>query len=81
MAVISKTINHNLAHLRFVRNRMSTDAAKLYMHAMILSHFSYCITFTSQTNSTIMQPLHSLSKQALKIMHIKLNSNHYCNIV
>jgi len=60
---------------------MSTDAAKLYMCAMVFSHFSYCSTTWSQTNGTSMQPLKSLYKQALKVMDKKPNSHHYCNIV
>lgn len=59
---------------------MRTDAAKLFMHAMILSHFSYCSTTWSPTSLTLMQPLLSLYKQTLKVMDKKTNSHHYCNI-
>lgn len=76
----STTVKFNLAHFRFIRNQMSTDAAKLFMHAMILSHFSYCSTTWSQTSLTLMQPLQSLYKQTLKVMDKKTNSHHYCNI-
>jgi len=76
---ISKIVKYNLVHFRFIRNEMSTDAAKLY--AMVFSHFSYCSITWSQTNGTSMQPLKSLYKQALKVMDKKTNSHHYCNIV
>ena len=60
---------------------MITDAAKLYMHAMIFSHLTYCIkNWTLSTNSAL-QPLQSLYKQALKILDKKPFSYHYCNIV
>lgn len=60
---------------------MSTDAAKLYMHVMIFSHLTYCITTWSLSTNTALQPLQSLYKQALKILDKKPVSYHYCKIV
>lgn len=57
----------NLSQFRYIRPQMSTDAAKLYMHAMIFSHFTYCITTWSLSTNSVLQPLQSLYKQALKI--------------
>ena len=81
IAKISKSVKCNLAHFRFIRNQMSMDAAKMFMHAMIFSHLSYCSTTWSQSNITSQLPLHSLYKRALKTMDKKPISHHYCNIV
>lgn len=76
-----KTVKFSLSQFRYIRNQMSTDAAKLYMHAMIFSHFTYCITTWSLSISTALQPIKSLYKQALKILDKQHVSYHYCNIV
>lgn len=76
-----KTVKFNLSQFRYIRPQMSTDAAKLYMHAMILSHFTYCITNWSLSTNSALEPLQSLYKQALKILDKKPVSYHYCNIV
>ena len=56
-------------------------AAKLFLHAMIFTHFSYFLTSWSQTNKTTFLPLESLYKQALKTLDHKANSYHHCLIV
>lgn len=57
---------------------MSTDAAKLYMHTMIFSHFSYCIPVWLHATNTLLQPSLSLYTQALTIMDKQTT---YCNKV
>lgn len=47
---------------------MSTEAAKLYLFSMILSHITYCLISWSNTHSTTIKPLERLYKQALKIL-------------
>lgn len=76
-----RTVKFNLSQFRYIRHQMSTDAAKLYMHAMIFSHFTYCITSWSLSTNEAVQPLRSLYKQALKVLDKKPFSYHYCNIV
>jgi len=60
---------------------MSIQAAKTFMHSMILSHFTYCLTSWSQANSTILKPLQSLYKQTLKVLDKKPKHFHHCTIL
>ena len=53
-------------------------AAQLFMHAMIFSHISYCVTVWSQASQSTIKPITSLYKQALKIMDKKrMKWHHY----
>jgi len=57
-----KTMKYNLANLKHIRNCLSLDATKKCMHAMILSHMSYCISCWWQDSDTTIRPLDSLYK-------------------
>ena len=48
---ICSKVKPNLNCFRLIRRNLSHRAAKLYMHAMILSHLSYCITSWSRLPS------------------------------
>lgn len=48
---------------------------------MILSHFTYCLTSWSQSNSTTQKPLKSLYKQTLKVLDKKPKLFHHCAIL
>ena len=41
---LSKTVKTSLNCFRLIRSCLSFKAAHLYLHAMVLSHLSYCIT-------------------------------------
>lgn len=60
---------------------MSTQAATMYMHSMILSHMTYCLTSWSQANHTTLKPLQSLYKQTLKVLDKKPRQFHHCAIL
>lgn len=47
---VCQRVKFNLFNIRFIRNSMTTDAAKLYMNAMIMSHLTYCLTSFAQAN-------------------------------
>lgn len=68
---VSNRIKFSLANFRFIRDFMSTEAAKLYFFSMILSHITYCLISWSNTHSTTIKPLERLYKQALKILDKK----------
>ena len=68
-------------HFRHIRPYLTIDAAKLFMHAMIFSHITYCFTTWSQTNQTTLKPIESLYKQTLKTLDQKPNRYHHCHIV
>ena len=53
----------------------------MYMHSMVISHITYCITSFSQANSTTLKPLQSLYKQTLKILDNKSLHYHHCPIL
>ena len=78
---VVKTVKFGLSNFRIIRPYISLQAAKLYMHAMILSHFNYCLTSWSQTGVTTLRPVESLYKQTLKVLDRKPNSFHHCHII
>ncbi|XP_061653107.1 uncharacterized protein LOC133488791 isoform X2 [Phyllopteryx taeniolatus] len=77
---LCKNIKLNLANFRAIRNEMSTEAAKIYLHSMILSHFNYCITSWSQAGQNAKKPLEVLYKQVIKVMDKKPRHYHHCAI-
>ena len=78
---ICKKVRPNLNCLRFIRRNLSHQAAKLYMHAMIFCHLSYCITSRSHASLTTMKPIVSRYKQAIKLMDWKPMNWHHCRIL
>lgn len=69
-----KTIKYNLANFRYRRSSLPMDVAKIFMHGLIFSHISYCITCWGQASETTIKPLKSLYKQAIKILDKKNTS-------
>ncbi len=64
-----------------IRPYISLKAAKLYMHTMVFSHLSYCVTVWSQVSQLTIKLVRSLYKQILKILDKKPNRWHHSNIV
>ncbi len=60
---------------------MSSDAALIYMHSMIISHITYCLTTWSHASITTLKPLESLYKQSLKTLDKKSVQFHHCSIL
>ncbi len=78
---VANTIRYNLANFRHIRPYLTTEAAKLFMDAMIFSNISYCFTSWSQANVTNLKPIETLYKQTLQILDQKPISYHHCNII
>ena len=78
---MTKTIRYNLIHFRHIRGCLTLDAAKTFMHAMIISHLTYCITCWGQAGETAIKPLESLYKQTLKALDRKSMQFHHCRIL
>lgn len=78
---LCKTVKTNLNCFRLIRQYMPLKAAQQFMHAMIFSHLSYCITVWGQASQTTMTPIKSLYKQGLKIMDQKPARWHHCQIL
>ena len=74
-------INLNFNNFRYIRNNLTTEASKIYMHAMILWHINDCLTSWTQTSRTTLQSVERLYKQALKTLDKKSNAYHHCNIL
>ncbi len=53
----------------------------MYMHSMIISHITYCLTTWSQASITTLKPLESLYKQSLKTLDKKSVQFHHCSIL
>ncbi len=68
MKRLSKTVKTSLNCFRLIRSCLSFKTAHLYLHAMVLSHLSYCITAWGQATDSATRPLFSLYRQALKIL-------------
>ncbi len=60
---------------------MSSDAALIYMHSMIIYHSTYCLTTWSHASITTLKPLDSLYKQSLKTLDKKSVQFHHCSIL
>ncbi len=78
---VANTVRYNLVNFRHIRPYLTTEAAKLFMDAMIFSNISYCFTSWSQANVTTLKPIETLYKQTLKILDQKPISYHHCNII
>uniref|UniRef100_A0A8C1L0A4 Reverse transcriptase domain-containing protein n=1 Tax=Cyprinus carpio TaxID=7962 RepID=A0A8C1L0A4_CYPCA len=78
---LCKTVKTNLNCFRMIRHYIPLKAAQLFMHAMIFSHLSYCVTVWSQASQSTVKPIISLYKQALKIMDQKQMKWHHCIIL
>lgn len=63
-----KKINLKLTNVCAIQNEMSTEAARMYLHSMILSHFNYCLTSWSPAGQSAKKTLEVLYKQAIKVM-------------
>lgn len=78
---VCKKVKLNLNCYRFIRRELSSQAALLYLHAMIFSHLSYCLTSWSQTSPSTLKPVVSLYKQAIKVFDRKPRRWHHCDII
>lgn len=78
---ICKKVKPNINCFRFIRRDLSCHTAKLYMHAMIFSHLSYCITSWSQASPSKLKPIFSIYKQTIKIMDRKPMKWHHCDVL
>lgn len=63
-----KRVRFNLSNFRFVRDSFTFETAMIYMNAMIIPHFTYCLTSWAQANKSIMRSLESLYKHTLKVL-------------
>lgn len=78
---LCRTVKTNLNCFRLIRQYIPIKAAQQFMHSMIFSHLSYCITVWGQANQTTITSLRSLYKQALKVMDQKPVRWHHCLIL
>jgi len=78
---LSNTIKFNMAQFRYIRNCLTIEATGVYLNAMIVPHFRYCMTSWSQATKTALKPLESLYKTSLKIHDQKSRRFHHCHIL
>ena len=78
---VTHKVKASLSNFKHIRPFLPMEAAKIYMHAMIFSHISYCYTTWSHTSENILKPIKSLFKRTLKVFDKKPICHHYCNIV
>ena len=78
---ICKKVKPTINCFRFIRRDLSCHTGKLYMHSMIFSHLSYCITSWSQASPSKLKPIFSIYKQAIKIMDKKPMRWHHCDVL
>jgi len=70
-----------MAQFRYIRNCLTIEATGVYLNAMIVPHFRYCMTSWSQATKTALKPLESLYKTSLKIHDQKSRRFHHCHIL
>lgn len=51
-----------LSNFRFIRDVLSTEAAKIYVFSMAVSHITFCLITLSNVHSTALKPPESLYK-------------------
>ena len=78
---ISKIVKLNLYTFRLIRECLTFEAAKIFLHSMILSHFNYCITAWSQASPSVVKPLKGLYNRAIKILGKRPIRSHHCNVL
>uniref|UniRef100_A0A3P9HG26 ribonuclease H n=1 Tax=Oryzias latipes TaxID=8090 RepID=A0A3P9HG26_ORYLA len=77
---VVNSIKFNLSNFRHLRNNLTLEAAKLYYNAMIVSQMTYCMTSWASACRTILKPLQTVHKPALKTLDKKPKSHHNCKI-
>lgn len=70
-----RKLNEEIVPQKHMRNNLTTEASKLYIHAMVLSHINYCLTRKAQTGGTTL--VETLHKAALKTLNTNSNSYHH----
>lgn len=78
---VSSTVKFSIQNFKHIRPFISTEAAKVYLHCMILSHLEYCSIVWSCTGSTAITPLEQLYKKAIKVFDKKPQSHHHCRVL
>ena len=78
---MSNSVKYNLRNFRHIRDKLTDEAAKLFMHSMLFSHIEYCLTSWSLAGKTLIDKIESLYKQALKVFDKKPRSFHHCAIL
>lgn len=78
---VTNIVKFNLHNFRQIRTSLTEGAALIFLHSMIFSHIDYCLTSWSHTGATILKPIESLFKKALKVLDKKPFSYHHCNIL
>ena len=78
---VSNNLRFTLSNFRHLRNHMSTQAARVYLFSLILSHINYCLPTWSIANSTTLSPVMSLYKQAVKVLDKKPIRFHHCSVL
>ncbi len=79
MKKVMQITKYNWANFRYIRNCLTTTAAKLYMNAVIIPHLN-CMTSWTQVKGTALNPILSVYKQAHIVWDRKPNTYHHCNI-
>ena len=78
---VANTIRFSLQNLQQIRPLISSDAAKSYLHCMILSHIEYCFVVWSFAGITTLKPIEQLYKNSIKVFARKSYSFHHCPIL
>ena len=69
---VSNTIKFNLQNVKLIRPFLTVNAAKSYLHSMILSHIEYCFTNWLFACATNLKPIEQLYKRAIKVFDRRL---------
>ena len=75
---VRNKINFNIANFRQIRPSLTLEAAKSYLHCMVLSHVDHCLLNWSFTSKTALKPLKQSYYQATKVLDNKPRTHHHC---
>ena len=78
---VRNKLNFNLANFKQIRPALTLEAAKTYIHCMVLSHVEYCLLNWSFTSKTALKPLKQVYYRATKILDNKPRAHHHCSIL
>jgi len=74
-------IKFNLLNFRHIRNSLTENAARTFLHSMIFAHLVYCLTSWSLTCTATLNHIESLNKRALKVFDKKPQTHPFCHIL
>lgn len=69
IASISKAANFNFYHLGKIRSCLTTEAAKILVHSLVISHLDYANSLLAELPKKKLKPLQSIQDSAARLIY------------